>query len=138
MQTQQKKRSLKLSVGSDREKREISRGYLKIPVATIGLFTFMLAQTLGAVWWSGRFSSEVSTKLDFIQKAVENNTKDKYTSTQAHNDNTEIRGLISRNEIVNKEEIAELKTHLQILDKQVNAFISKYSDFLNDLDKKRR
>ena len=43
---------------------DVSKGYLKVPTALIGVFIFMTMQTLGAVWWA----SGQSTKLDFIKQ----------------------------------------------------------------------
>lgn len=107
---------------TEQDKRDMSRGVLKIPVAFLGVFIFMIGQTLGAVWWA----ATQNTKMDYIIKdqaslrvVVEHNTKDRYTGTEAKQDFAE-----------QSKKSAQLETEIRILHDDFKDFKSRYAGYL--------
>ena len=112
------------------DKRELAKGYLKVPTAILGVFIFMSAQTFGAVWWA----SSLTTKIDFLQetqrelkKMAETNGHNRYTSTDANVDKADI-----------YIKIMHLEENFKELDKRVTSFQSKHETVLENLIKNKR
>jgi len=113
-----------------KDKRELAKGYLKVPTAILGVFIFMSAQTFGAVWWA----SSISTKMDFVQstqrelkKIAEINSNTRYTAEDAMADR----------EYINMR-VLNLENHYRELEHKVTTFQSKHETALGALINKRR
>jgi len=116
------------------DKKDLQRGFIKVPTALLGVFIFMTAQTLGAVWFCGTFSSEIKTTLEYVLETqielktlAKSNSTNRYTSINAKEDFTQV-----------YREIGSIKANVDILDDEVSRFHAKYTTILDAALEKRR